>query len=252
MGRTEQRPVRTPWLTYRRPRGVATVALYCFPHAGGGTGEYVRWLDGLPGVWACGVQPPGRGSRLFEPAFTRMTELVDAIVSAVTFTAPFVLFGHSLGGLVAFEVTRALRERGEPQPQRLIVSGCGDPLTAARGPALCSLGDAELLSQIERLGGPLPAELRADPELLAITLAGLRADLEVIETYSYRPERPLECPVTVVVGADDGRAARAAEWRDHTAGRIDLHVLPGGHFYFRERQSDVKRIIHDSIIREPQ
>lgn len=236
-----------PWLVCRVRRPDATVGLYCFPHAGGSPGEYARWSDDLPGVRVWAVQPPGRGSRLYERPYTRMGELVDAVLSAVTFEPPFAFFGHSLGALIAFEVARTLRGREGPLPERLIVSACPAPSLAVSRSALHLLPDRELLTEIERRWDPLPTEVQADPELLATSLHGFRADMELLETYAYRPGDPLSHPVTALAGVDDGAGARMVEWRDHATGPFDLHVFPGGHFYFRERRREVLRLVHNLI-----
>lgn len=103
---------RPRWALCRARDDSAALRMYCFPHSGGSPGEYMRWSDRLPGTEVWGVQLPGRGSRLAESPFTDMPELVDAVVSGLGFTGPYVLFGHSLGALVAFETAHALRERG--------------------------------------------------------------------------------------------------------------------------------------------
>jgi surfactin synthase thioesterase subunit len=244
-------PRRTPWLARRPHPPGAAVGLYCFPHAGGAPGEYVRWAEDLPGARVAAVQAPGRASRLFEPPFTRMTELVDAVAESVPFDPPFVFFGHSLGALVAFEVARTLRARGGPGPDRLIVSACPAPPAVVTGPELHRLPDRKFLAEIERNWGPLPAGVQGDPDLLALTLTCFRADLEVLETYRYAPGDPLGCPVTAIGGSEDPHTAVMDEWRHQTTGPFDRHVLPGGHFYFRERRHEVLRLVHESISDDP-
>jgi len=87
-----------------------------FPHSGGSVLEYLKWSPLLPDTALYGVQPPGRGARLREPALTRMPDLVGAILDAVKFESPYLFFGHSLGALVAYEVAAALREANASQP----------------------------------------------------------------------------------------------------------------------------------------
>lgn len=245
-------PRRTPWLVCREPRPEAAGDLYCFPHAGGVPGEFARWSDGLPGLRVWGVQPPGRGARLLEPPCTRMTALVDAVVDSVPFEGRYLLFGHSLGALVAFEVTRALRRLGRSQPGCLLVSACPPPAASASfagAPAHC-LPDQDLLAEIERRWGPLPGEIRQDADVLAATLACYRADLELLATYAYQPGEPLDCPVAVLGGTADPVSGALPGWREVTSGPYDLHTFPGGHFYFREQRHDVLRLVHHMTARE--
>ncbi|MFC6879078.1 MULTISPECIES: thioesterase II family protein [Actinomadura] len=262
---------RTPpggaWLVGRPPRAGAAVRLYCFPHAGGAPGEFVRWSDDLPGARVRAVQAPGRASRLFERPLTRMADLVDGAVRAIeseraaggegerAVERRVAFFGHSLGALVAFEVARALEARGAPGPDVLVVSACPAPPSAessahascAGGTALHLLRDLDLLREVERRWGPLPGEVRSDPELLAFTLHGFRADLEVVETYRYVPGPPLRCAVIAIGGTGDPVAAGMDGWRAHTSGPFARHAVPGGHFHFRERRGEVLRLLHDAI-----
>ncbi|MBV9450340.1 MAG: thioesterase [Streptosporangiaceae bacterium] len=236
------------WLVSRAPRAAATVSLYCFPHTGGAPGEYARWSDDLPGVRVRALRPPGRGSRLYEPRFARMEELVDAVVSAVTFERPFVLLGHSLGALVAFEVARLLRDRGKPPPERMIVSACPAPRLIGPRPAPRHLlSDHELLAEIERVSGPLPAEIRDDPQLLANSLQAFRADLEMLDTYIYRACDPFDYPISAIAGADDEAGTRMPGWRDHTTRSFELRRFTGAHFYFRECRHEVLSFLRHAI-----
>jgi surfactin synthase thioesterase subunit/acyl carrier protein len=243
---------RTPWLVCRERRPAAAGDLYCFPHTGGVPGEFARWSDKLPDLRVWGVQPPGRGARLLERPCTRMTALVDAITDSVTFEGRYLLFGHSLGALVAFEVTRALRRLGRSQPDCLLVSACPPPTASAAfaGPPIHLLPDRELLAEIERRWGAVHDEIRQDAGLLESTLACYRADLEMLATYQYQPGEPLDCPITALGGTADPVSTALPGWRDCTTGPYGLHTFPGGHFYFRERGRDVLRLVHDMTSRE--
>ncbi|MFE3741082.1 thioesterase II family protein [Streptomyces sp. NPDC059096] len=233
----------TPWLIRRQRRPDAPVDLYCFTHAGGSPGEYVRWSDGLPGAQVWAVQLPGRASRRAEPPYTAMRPLVDALVEAVSFDRPFAFFGHSLGGLVAFEVARTLRDLGRRQPERLFLSSCPPPPLplSGRGTPMHTLPDAELLAETERRWGPLPDAVRSHPELLTIVLSYTRSDVAVFETYAYVPGPPLDLPVTVFAGTEERDTFRFEDWANHTRGPVDLNFLPGGHFYLRAEQRELLR-----------
>jgi surfactin synthase thioesterase subunit len=238
------------WLVRRTATPPARARLYAFPHSGGSTGEYVRWANGLPGVEVCVVQLPGRGARHDEPPYTRMEDLVGDLLEAVEFHPPFVLFGHSLGALVAYEVAQELRDRSRPAPHRVVVSAYNAPHVPRSGPRLHELPDGELLPHLLAGYGDMPAELLADEEYLADVLGCYRADLTVAETHVHARPEPLDRPVTVVSGLDDdGAVADLLAWREHTTGRFEVHLLPGGHFYLRAERDAVLTLVTDAMAR---
>jgi len=241
---------RSKWLICRKRRP-GSVRLFCFPHSGGYAGEYARWSDSLPDVELHAVQLPGRGSRVGESTFTRMQPLVDALMAEIEFRAPFALFGHSKGSLVAYELARALRDRGPAQPILLFASGSRAPHLARRTELVSHLPDEELLAAVERWYGAVPEEVRADPELAALVTAGLRADLAIVEAYRYLPAEPLDCPIVATGGLDDDVTKDELEaWSRHTRAGFDLDLFPGGHFYLREQSEPLLRVIADALRRQ--
>ena len=236
------------WVVRRQSRPVGGASLYCFPHAGGSPGEFVRWSDELPEMQVWGVHLPGRTTRTAEAPFTQMEPLVDAFVSATSFDPPFVFFGHSLGALTAFEVTRELRRRGRRQPNGLILSSCPAPPLPATRSALSGVPDAVLLDEIARRWGESMDYLRGDTALRASTLACYRADLAVLENYRYRREPPLECPIVILRGTAEPSVASPEQWAQHTRGPVHRQLVAGGHFHFRQERRAVLRLLREFVL----
>lgn len=238
----------TGWLSRRRPVDSPGIRLYCLPHAGGSAGEYLRLTDALPGVEVWGVNLPGRGARLDEPPLADLAALVEALVDEVRFRTPFALFGHSFGALLGYEVAQRLRARDREQPDRLLVSGCPPPHLPRTEPPLSHLPDEQFVDHIGRYYGGLPPELLGDPDLLALALPALRADLAALERYVHPGHPPLERPVTVLCGEWDPVAGqRLAEWDRHTTAGCLVRLVPGGHFYFRERPGQATEVLSGSL-----
>lgn len=224
------------WIEFSQPCPDARLKLYCFPYAGGAAQAYRLWHREIPpDVQVCPIQPPGRWSRLREPPLRRMEPLVQAVTDALvpTMDRPFALFGHSLGGLVAFEVARALRRRGGPFPEHLFVSGRRAPHLGNPHAPMDGSSDDEFVRLMQDRYGGIPEEVLASRELLQILLPAIRADMEVYDHYSFVDEPPLELPVTVYGGEADRTTPRAELelWSGQTTGAFRLQTFPGGHFF---------------------
>jgi medium-chain acyl-[acyl-carrier-protein] hydrolase len=228
------------WITRRKPSPQARLRLFCFPYAGGGVSIFRAWSDGLPAdVEVCPVQLPGRGTRLMEPPFTRLSPLIEALTQALfpLLDKPFAFFGHSLGALVSFELARQLRRQYAVQPVRLFISADRAPQIPNRDPPIHSLPEGEFLVELRRLNGT-PREVLEDEELRQIMLALLRADFAIYETYRYSTEPPLNCPISAFGGWQDHRVNRGdlEAWREQTSVSFSLRMFPGDHFFLNTTQ----------------
>jgi surfactin synthase thioesterase subunit len=232
------------WLVRPAPRPAARARLFCFPHAGGGGSAYRAWAAGLPAALdVCAVQLPGRESRLRERPIPSLRAIVDALVPAVEsqLDRPFAFFGHSMGAVLAAEVSRALVGRGAPAPAHLFVSSRRPPHLPPSEPPLHVLSDREFLAELGRRYGGLPAEVLRHAELVELLLPSLRADIEALETHRAPPRPPLPCPISAFGGSDDRFATREQleAWRSETSGAFRVRIFPGGHFYVDARRAEV-------------
>ncbi|KOV62335.1 thioesterase II family protein [Streptomyces sp. MMG1121] len=242
--------VADDWVRCFRPEPSAKVQLVCFPHAGGSASFFHPVARALPGtVETLALQYPGRQDRRAEPCVDDIAALADLVVEALAprLDRPFAFFGHSMGATLAFEVTRRLEQRRLGGPLTLFASGRRAP-SRKRPERVHLLDDDGLVGEIRRLSGT-EAELLADEELLRMILPAVRSDYRAIETYTYRPGPPLNCPVLVLTGDDDPLTTieEARAWSEHTAGEFDLKVFPGGHFYLAAQQAAVLRTITDRL-----
>lgn len=222
------------------PRPEAELKLYCLPHAGGNCTSYHPWLRRLPPHVALrGVQLPGRPHLMDVPSFTSLTDLARATATALLKDAgsvPFALFGHSMGGLAAYETSIELVRRGGHVPRLLAVSGMAAPHRRRPTPPLHLLPEAELIARVRKLGG-IPDEILDIPELLELTLPPLRADFAMMHHHTHKDRAHLPTPMSVFGGAEDpgADAAHLAAWAELTRGACSVRTFPGGHFYLHER-----------------
>lgn len=229
----------SPWVVFPktttgRPR------LFCFPYSGAGASVFFPWVGLLSNTCdVCAVQYPGRGTRLSEPLLTDLKVLVSGTVQGLLpfFQQPFAFFGHSLGALVAFELTRALRRDFGLQPLHLFVSGHHAPHLNYVSPLMYDLSDQEFIERLKKLNGMSP-EFWESEELVNMMLPILRADFTACETYTFNSEEPLDCPVTALGGLADADVPRTSleAWQEHTRGAFFVRMFPGDHFYLNDQR----------------
>lgn len=235
------------WFPTVRYRPSTRFRIFCFPYAGGGSSVFRTWGKYFPeSVEVCPIQLPGRSARFFESPIIQFSSLVKAIVKEVMpfLDKPFAFFGHSLGGLIAFEITHQLRSNYSIQTDHLIISGCAAPCCNPKRRALSNLPDQELISELRLLNGT-PNELLDSEEFMALSLPSLRADFALYESYQYRPRVPLECPLTVFGGTEDREVDwwQLELWKNETEGMFSLYQLPGDHFFLHKEEITVLKFI---------
>jgi medium-chain acyl-[acyl-carrier-protein] hydrolase len=238
------------WLSCYKPNPAATIRLFCFPYAGSSALIYRDWTRSFPEwIEVCPVQLPGRGARLREKPFVRMDQLVKSLLREMRsyLTKPFAFFGHSMGAVIGFEITRLLRRENGPLPVHLFVSGRSAPQMMVPKPPTYNLPDAEFKQELQRLKGT-PAEVLAHPELMEVVMPLLRADFELIQTYIYTYEQPLNIPLTALGGLEDDISREQLEgWRAETTGPVSVRMFAGDHFYLTTNQQLLPPILTDAL-----
>ncbi|MEV0907704.1 thioesterase II family protein [Streptomyces hokutonensis] len=228
-----------------------------FPHSGGSAGSYHHLAGRLAGVarTAC-IQYPGRAERQQEPLFTDIHALADQV--AVAFTAwhqggPVMLFGHSLGAAVAYEVIRRT-----PDQRQLVLAASGHPAPSRlRLPSLSAVNDGSadsdepLIELIRSLGGD-DATLLDHPLLRRMFLPVIRSDL--MAHGHYRPDvgSAVSCPIVALMGVTDPLTNEpdVEAWKRHTSSTLQVHTLPGGHFFTNQHTGEVADILR-SVMSTP-
>ncbi|MBB6377453.1 surfactin synthase thioesterase subunit [Pseudonocardia eucalypti] len=214
----------------RPPRAIATLVL--LPHSGAMAQGYVRWAPWFSDdIHLVAAQYPGRGTRFLEEHATDISELANPLAAVLAGEpGPLFVFGHSLGGLVGFEICWQL-EQMERGPGGFFPSAAP---AAHYSHLLRQPSDEELVAGLLGRGG-LDRVALEDPDLLGLILDACRSDWVMTASYKYSgARRLLRCPIVAFGGAQDSGvpAALLNGWPELTTGHGYVHVLEGGHFYF--------------------
>lgn len=236
----------------RREIGTPCLRLFCLPYAGGGTSMYSAWKKQLPlDVDLCVLPFPGREHLWKEDLLTRFEPLIERLVETIEdkIDLPYAFFGHSLGGLVAFELARRLRSLYGTNPVCLFVSGCQSPHLTDRLPPIHSLPSEEFIEQLHRRYNGIPQVIFENPEWLECLLPILRADMAALETYQYKSEAPFACPIYAFGGLEDKLISFESleAWRIHTAEAFELQLYPGDHFFIHDTKLPLISVIAEQL-----
>ncbi|GAB2331678.1 thioesterase domain-containing protein [Streptomyces griseoincarnatus] len=212
--------------------------LFVLHHAGGSHVLYRHWPAGLPDTWDVRLlDAPGHGFLLDQPQIADAGLLADFLLRHIEpeLNRPYALFGHSMGALLAYEITRRAVGRGLPWPVWVGVSARPAPQLVLPGRRYHALPGGELRERLKDLGGT-PDSVFDDPGLWDLFEPVIRGDLRLVETWRHTAGAgPLPVALSAYAGAEDRHAspARMAGWDEHSEHFLGLRSFDGGHFYFQ-------------------
>ncbi|MBO0512041.1 thioesterase II family protein [Streptomyces beijiangensis] len=228
-------------------------ALLCVPFAGAGPSFFHPWRELAGDRWrVVPVELPGRERRFLETPYRNVVEAArkeaDSIAAELGEGTRTVLFGHSLGAVLAYELVPLLSARGV-RVERLIVSGSPGPWTQRERRA-AGLPDEEFLARVEEFAG-FRHEALDHPEMRELILPALQADCEMHEAYVPSSGAPVPVPVCSLRGDCDGlvTADEARQWRDATTGAFRYAEFPGDHMYLVDHGRELLDVIGEESAR---
>ena len=242
----------SPWIFGGRIDPKARCRLFCLPHSGSGASQFSSWRNFLPPVLdICPVQLPGRENRLREAPFTQIHPIAEHLAAALEpyLDRPYILYGYSWGALIAFELARQLRSQNAPPPVSLYALARPAPHLPQTKDPLHQLPDERFVAELTRRFNGMSSAILEDQELMKLLLPTLRADITALETYVYKEDGPLDCPIRVFGGRFDATAREneLRAWRLHTNSAFTLEMFDGDHFFIRSNQQSIFRSISAQI-----
>lgn len=222
--------------------------LLCLPFAGGNKYSYREFVEKAPSFLnVITLEYPGRSTRMKEPLPVDINELTDDLftqVQPLVEQGNYAIYGHSLGGLMAYLLTKKLQESGAPMPSDLFITGTTGPSSVSRTERKRHLLDPdEFIAEIRELGG-MPDEILNNKELLYFFEPILRSDFKISENYIYQESAPLNIPVTVITGTEEEMEIEDIQlWQKETTQVVDFKRMPGRHFFIFQHSFKIMEII---------
>lgn len=249
---SEQSLVDSPWFLRPGVRDGSDIRLFCFSSAGYGGAMYQSWireagqhLDVYP------VQLPGRANRLAEPPLESIPELATRLISEIAplTDRPYALFGHSMGAALAAFTAKAIAEAGLRSPDHLFLSSRQPPDCPSPVPPLSHLEDDAFVAEINNRYGAIPIEILREPDVMAMLLPALRADVKALEVLEGHQRIVFDVPITAYGGTEDTLVPQdlLEGWRNWTEADFRLKMFPGGHYYHETRYRELLKDIIDTV-----
>ena len=229
--------------------------LYCLPYAGASASVYTSFEHQLTGqgIQCKAIEYPGHGSRMPEPLCRNISDLAVDIIHNVTASEDeFCLYGHSLGGHVAYEVARNLQQKNNTSLKHLFLSGNASPSVPIKFSGLHKLPLEHLFEKLSELGGILnPETWDEDDQQLFLPI--LQADFEIVSSITYKRGLPLNVPITAFIGTEDIYSlSEVQQWQYETKFSLAAYQFKGNHFFpfdhIKEIVGIISRKIHDTAI----
>lgn len=238
-----KRAKESQWFVFPKPNPNASIRLFCFTYAGGGPGIYKDWPQLLPPeIEICMVQLPGRGTRLSETRYTRMSQIASGAADAITpylDQKPYAFFGHCMGAIVMYETAIQLRARNLTMPVHFFPSGAPAPHLYIL-PFVYNQPETILLDLLRLINFTSTQALLDDAEMRSIMIPTLRADFEAVSYYSeeFQQHPPLDIPMTAFGAWEDLFAApRGVDaWEAYTTASWEIHMTPGDHYFLESER----------------
>jgi surfactin synthase thioesterase subunit len=227
--------------------------LLCFTFAGGNKYSYRPFSDKASSFFnLITIEYPGRGSRIKEQLISDIHTLIDDLykqVDTLVDTDRYIIYGHSLGGLVAYLMTLKLLENNHSKPEHIFITGTSGPSASSRLEKMRSLlPHDEFIKEIKDLGG-MPDEILESEDMLNYLEPILRNDFKVSETYIHGENPPLDIPLTVITGTEeDMEMEDILLWQKESNLPVDFRQMPGGHFFILHHIDEIMEIISDKSV----
>ncbi len=212
--------------------------LACVPHAGGSARTFLRWQRSMPpSIRVVPLEMAGRGRRTRDPRPPTLTDAAVDLAARLDPRAPYAILGHSLGGLIAYEMARLLSDGAHIAPSFVVLAACRPPhlLSGSRYALLADLSDDDLIDELAP-DGRIPESVRHSA-MRQWFLPVIRGDIALAANYLPDPvAEPLPVNLLVWHGIADPATPPNAlrEWQRYTSRLFSVEAFPGGHFFIHD------------------
>ncbi|ROR25859.1 surfactin synthase thioesterase subunit [Mobilisporobacter senegalensis] len=240
---------RREYLVGRGVSEISKIKVFPIPYAGASVNVYYGWKELLPDRYElCMIELAGRGTRFGEPYYQSVDEASDDIAKRISeqlkYDDEYVIFGHSMGALLTYEIYYKLKQIGIREPRHLFVSGRNAPHSFNKRDNIENMTNENFLQMVEEYGG-IPEEFYIK-EIMEIFLPILRADFIILDRYKFQPKvEKISCGTSIFYAADDfsTHVEKIRKWTEVIEDHVKFHKFKGEHFFLNRYPNDIVNFI---------
>jgi surfactin synthase thioesterase subunit len=225
-----------------------SLTIIAIPFAGGNAYSYNFFERHLPSNFNLKtIELPGRGERMADDFIIDSNELAKDIVLQILKEidkAPYIIYGHSLGTLIGYELTKEIIRKRYRVPLGLLFTGRSGP-SVPEEVMISDYSCSAFWNEISLMGG-LPPAVLANQELKDFFEPVLRSDFKIAETYKYVPmDSPFAIPISVIAGTNekDITDETLGTWQNETSFPLYKQYMSGHHFFIHEHAASITRLM---------
>ena len=214
-----------------------------FHFAGGNSYSFRLMNPNLKEFEVVAIELPGRGMRYDEPLVTDYNHILKDIYRQVINrldSETFLLYGHSMGAILAFHVVKMLEEVGL-HPLHLIVTGSPGPKIKTNE-KIYLMDDKSFIEKVKELGG-LPEEIYKSQEILDYFIPILKADFEICDKNTLDVDSVIHTPIFCIMGDDEKQSSSILNWSKYTRSLFQCEIHSGNHFFIYNSVQRISEII---------
>ena len=227
--------------------------VFFLPYAGGSSSVYLSWKRYLSSnIELVAIELAGRGRRMKEPLYSDVNEAVEDIYSKISQdieTSRYALFGHSMGTVLAYELTRKIKENNGSLPCHIFFSGRCPPYVKSGNEDLYLLPDDEFIRKVFEYGG-MKKETASNEDIMKVFLPVLRSDYKMIELYEHEgPIHVHNCNITILRGMHDPYAKydKMIKWKECAGNDFNMYEFDDAHFFIHKYKEDICKLINFTL-----
>jgi surfactin synthase thioesterase subunit len=221
--------------------------IFLFPYGGGSAASYRPYANRFASDTGrvVPVEIPGRGKRSHEEYAKSIPECAALALEEIdTESETYILHGHCMGALLAFEAIKLIEASGRTLPIFMLASGRNAPGHVndwlRRVP---EMDDRSLFKELQEFGG-IPRGLSFAMAQHFLTV--LRNDQAMIRDYDPGETR-ISVPILALASRDDKmtNAAGVANWKNYTSKFLSIEWLDGQHYSFLSQPDRVALYVEE-------